>query len=167
MAATASTVRQPVAAADGRLGYCRGTTHIARTRRLDPPCPLSHHRTVKSWCDLSWVAQVRAEVEPRVDADRDHVTHRRLSGSGMRPGDRTMHDVRRTASAILRSGMCATSAALSAAGCRPALPAKPTRAMDARDAPAAIPAGAKESDASVGSDFGERGEGGVDDTARP
>jgi hypothetical protein len=39
--------------------------------------------------------------------------------------------------------------------------------MDARDAPAAIPTAAKESDASVGSDFGERGEGGVDNTAQP
>jgi len=85
----------------------------------------------------------------------------------MVPGDRAVHDVRCAASAVLRSGVCATSASLSAAERRPALPAKSTLKMDARDAPAAIPAAAKESDASVGSDFGERSEGGVDDTARP
>lgn len=38
--------------------------------------------------------------------------------------------------------------------------------MDARDAPAAVPDAAKESDASVGSDFGERGEGRADDTTQ-
>jgi hypothetical protein len=40
--------------------------------------PLDREATVRP----VWVAQVRADVEPRVDADRDHVTHRRLSGSG-------------------------------------------------------------------------------------
>src|SRR4029079_8291145 len=41
-----------------------------------------------------------------------------------------------------------------------------TRPADARDAPAAIPPAAQESDASVGSDFGKRGEGGTDDTGQ-
>jgi hypothetical protein len=60
---------------------------------VEAPGPLSHRRTVKSRCDLSWVAQVRADVEPVVDADRDHVAPRRLSGPGMRARSRVVQDV--------------------------------------------------------------------------
>jgi len=53
---------------------------------LAPPGPLSLRRTVNPRSDPFWVAQVRVDVECRVDADRDHVAHRRLSGPRMRPG---------------------------------------------------------------------------------
>lgn len=144
------------AVAERRISYCRRTTHIARTRRLDLPCSLSPRRTVKSRCDPSWVSQVRANVEPGIDADRDHIAHRHLSGPGMWPGGGAVHGVRRAASPVLRSDVRAAGATSSAAGGRANLPARPARSDDARDAPATVPHEAKESDASLGSDFGER-----------
>src|SRR5262249_39655268 len=53
----------------------------------------------------------------------------------------------------------------SAAGRGPAVSAEPARPTDARTAPAALPGGAKESDASVGSDLHGPCEGGADDSA--
>jgi ParB-like chromosome segregation protein Spo0J len=120
---------------------------------------------VKSRCDPFWVSQVRADVEHRVEPDRDHVAHRHLSGPRVWPRGGVVHDVQHPASAVLRVGVRGAGAARTATILGSAVPAEPTRSANARDAPAALPRAAKESDASVGSDLRNRGEGGADDNA--
>jgi hypothetical protein len=66
MVVTVSTAKAP-----RRMAHRLLSSHDAIGEGTEPEPRALCRRPVKSRCDSTWVAQARADVEPRVDADRD------------------------------------------------------------------------------------------------